>query len=1020
MFDAIESAIIAGDAGLALRLIEKIQRQSNEEFETIMLKKSKNHFNRTLLATISNTNFKLYQNREALFVIINKILSIDKMDSYLTEKDDLGSTAFHYACFMLNFDLIDHLFEFLSTKPNLPQPSFLLVDLVDKHKQSAYSLFYWHIGRLNYTDTYLNKIKIYTEKYLFKNRQNASTAFYPLENLLALKCKNENKNCFGFPLKEEKIILDYPPLGEQNTSKKSVLLFAINKQDFTMCKFLLKKLQFDCNIVDSDGICAMAYAIKVNNFDICKILLDPDYEIDKSSSVPVNKESKAAARAKILLSTLNKNRGTIPNEEDESADENESEQETLDDSVCEYNIQPVLKKDKVLIKSSINLDHKDSKSRTLFHHLAEPLPNAALVNTKVAKLLINAYKSGNYQHIGDFLKRVDSNIKTALDYTINNSNLELYEEFKKLSNSSLVYVKKSFDINDKYYTKVDRLKLDFKSDSEKFLKNFSLSNTFSQKEDYFKVDPLSSMDKVGSLIWDEKHKVPYDVILTKTDITYGVYGIHNFYKMQLISKSIGEKFDEKQSCVLFTRWCRIGDAGNYQRTPFTNFKEAKDEFCRIFRQKTGNDFVETVLEKTKQFETKTRKYNLVKTESRQRPKLNDIKFELFDNKQLSKDSLFEKSIFSDKIDYKYFWEDLLNVSYLKSKIYTSNLSTDYLPLTQLSDDYLKKAYELLEKIRLLIEKRMELEKLSKKDHLVESMNLIDQITKLSNQYYELIPQMNFNYEKLKPISNENDLDNQKSLLNQLMHAQVSCRILMGAKYSMTASDSSVQNPFDYIYKCLNCRLELMDANDSLTQFILRYIESTRTANVKIKRIFKFKREEEKNNLDNYSNRYLLWHGTSTENLVSIMGRGLVISPSDSRTNGNLYGKGIYFSDSFAFSSAYSNGVRCTNKSKTYKRCYILLCEVGIGRAKELRTRYETLDTLPDGFDSVKALGQYEPDPRKQLIMANGSVMPLGDLVPVELKSGEYIYSRYSNESQYVIYSEKQCSIRFIVQFDSYC
>ena len=1017
MFDAIETAIIAGDAGLALRLIEKIQRQSNQEYETILLGKSKNHFNRTLLTTIANTKIKLYQNREALFIIIDKILSIDKMDSYLTEKDDLGSTAFHYACFMLNFELIDHLIDFLATRPHLPQVSFLLGDLVDKHKQSAYSLFYWHIGRFNYTDTYLNKIKTYTEKYLFKNRQNASTAFYPFENLLSLRSRNEAKDFFGFPAIEEKIIMDYPCMDEQNTTKKNALLFAINKQNFTMCKFLLKKLQFDCNVVDSDGICAMVYAIKVNSFDICQLLLDPEYEIDKSSSLPVHKDSKTVTRTKMLLSSLNNNR---PKDEEESSDDNESEQEILDDSVSEYNIQPVLKKDKVLIKSTINLDHKDSKSRTLFHHLAEPLPNAALVNIKIARLLINAYKSGNYQHIGDFLKRVDSNIKTALDYTINNSNKELYDEFKKLSNFSLVYVKKPFEINDKYYSKLEKSKVDFKTDSEKFLKNFTLSNTFSQKEDYFKVDPLSSMDKIGSLIWDEKHKVPYDVILTKTDISYGVYGIHNFYKMQLISKSIGEKFDEKQSCVLFTRWGRIGDTGNYQRTPFSNFKEARDEFCKIFRQKTSNDFVESVLEKTKQFETKARKYNLVKLESRQRPKLNDIKFELFDNKQLSKDSLFDKSIFADKIDYKYFWEDLLNVSYLKSKIYTSNLSTDYLPLTQLSDDYLKKANELLEKIRILIEKRMELEKLSKKDHLIECMNLIDQVTKLSNQYYELIPQMNFNYEKLKPISNEKDLDNQKSLLNQLIHAQASCRILMGAKYSMTASDSSIQNPFDYIYKCLNCKLELMDINDNLTQFILRYIESTRNSNVKIRRIFKLKREDEKNNLENYSNRYLLWHGTSTENLVSIMARGLVISPTESKPNGNRFGKGIYFSDSFAISAGFSNGVKCTNKSKAYYRCYILLCEVGIGRVKELRTSYETLDTLPDGFDSVKALGQYEPDQSKQLIMTNGSVMPLGDLVPVELKPGEYIYSRFSKESQYVVYSEKQCSIRYIVQFDSYC
>ncbi|RNA01264.1 poly(ADP-ribose) polymerase pme-5-like [Brachionus plicatilis] len=1003
MFDAIETAIIAGDAGLALRLIEKIQRQSCDEYESLLLNKSKNHFNRTLLTIISNTDIESYQNRDALFTIIDKILCSNKMDTYLTEKDDFGSTAIHYACFMLNFHLIDYIFNFLATRPNLPQPFFLLADLPDKHKQSAYSLLFWHIGRIPYTATHLDKIKSYTDKYVSKNRQNICTACYPMDSLMAFR---PQEFILG------KMVFDYPRTGEPNESKKSALLFAINKQNFTMCKFLLKSLQLDCNTTDSDGVCAMAYAIKVNNFDICQLLLDADYAIDNSCSVPVLKESKTVARTKMLFSLMK-------NDDEESADE--SEQETMDDSVSEYNIQPVLKKDKVLVKSAICLDHKDLRSKTLFHHLAEPVPNAAFVNTKVRKLLINAYKSGNYQNIGDFLKRVDSSMKTALDYTIDNSNFELYDELKKLTNSSLVNGKKAFEINDSYFGKLDaKAKPDFKSDSEKFLKNLCLSNPFSHKEDYFKVDALSSMHKIGSLIWDEKHKVPYDVILTKTDISYGVYGLHTFYKMQLISKSLGEKLDEKQSCVLFTRWGRIGDTGNYQRTPFSNFKEARDEFCKIFRQKTGNDFVDTVLEKSKPFETKTRKYNLVKLESRQRPKLNDIKFDLFDTKQFTKESLFDKSVFRDRQEYALFWQDLLNVSYLKSKVHLSNLSTDYLPLTQLSDDCLKKAYQLLDKIRLLIEKRMELEKLSKKDHLVEYMSLIDQVTKLSNQYYELIPQMNFNYEKLTPISNEKDLDAQTSLLNQLTHSQVSCRILMGAKHSMTSSDSPIQNPFDYIYKCLNCKLELMEAQDVHTQFILRYIESTRNANLKVRSVFKFKRLDEKNNLDQYTNRYLLWHGTSTENLVSIMSRGLVISPSDSRLNGNRYGKGIYFSDSFAFSAGFSNGVRCVKETGTYTRCYALLCEVGIGKVKELRTSFETLDSLPKVFDSVKALGQMEPDPSKQVIMANGSVMPLGSMVPVELKPGEYIYSRGSRESQYVVYSEKQCSIRYIVQFDSYC
>ncbi|CAF0785252.1 unnamed protein product [Brachionus calyciflorus] len=1007
-FDAMETALIAGESNLALRLIEKIERDSSrEEFEEILSSKSKKYFGRTLLSTIANLDWSIFKNQESILRVLDKIFKMEKISSYLLFKDELGSTAIHYACFGLNFNFIDYLFSFLNSNLSLPHPSFLLGDLQDKHQQAPYSLFFWHLGRLIYTQEDLDKIKEYTIKFVYENREKLSQAFYPQEKILSFKSEDSVI---------DRKVLDYPQQDDMKPeSKLSPLLYAISKQNFTMCKFLLKELKFDCNTMDSELVPAIVYAIKANNINICNLLFDFDYDVIKIQIKPVV-ESKTVSRAKILLNNLKMD------EEDSSDDQSEQNEEPIEEPLIEFDIQQpsLIKKEKFLVKTNIILDSKDSKSKTIFHHLAEPLNYGSFSNTKLALLIISAYQSNDkYQNLQDFLRRVDSNIKTAVDYCVKNSNFELYEEYKKILGTRINEFKfKNFEIQD-IYNEMISPKPDFKSDSEKFLKNVSSSTSLKQKDDYFKVDPLSSMNKIGSLIWDEKTRVPYDVIMTKTDVSYGVYGMHNFYKMQLITKSLGDKFDEKQSCVLFTRWGRIGDTGMYQRTPFSNFKDAKEEFLKIFKQKTGNDYVETVLEKKKPFESKLRKYNLVKLESRQRPKLTDIKFDIFDFKQSNKDTLFEKSIFKNEVDFKYFFEDLLNVTYLKSKIYSmSNLSTDYLPLTQLSDDNLKKAYDLLDKIRLLVEKRMELEKLSKKDHLIESMNLMDQITKLSTEYYELIPQMNFNYEKLRPVSNEKDLEYQTSILNQLIHAQVSCRILMGAKYSMNNTENTlIQNPFDYVYKSLNCKLELMNENDLETQYILRYAESTRTQNTRIKRILKFKRLDDQNTLDKYSNRILLWHGTNTENLISIMSRGLVRSPSDSRCNGNRYGKGIYFSDSFSFSAGYSNGVRGSKDGQNFVKNYILLCEVGLGKVKELRTSYEGVDSLPNGYDSVKALGQMEPDPNNQLIMPNGCIMPLGDMVKAEYKPGEYIHSRYSNESQYVVYDEKQCAVRYILQFD---
>ena len=40
--------------------------------------------------------------------------------------------------------------------------------------------------------------------------------------------------------------------------------------------------------------------------------------------------------------------------------------------------------------------------------------------------------------------------------------------------------------------------------------------------------------------------------------------------------------------ILFTRWGRVGDSGQYQHTPFQKKSEAITEFGKMFRSKTGN------------------------------------------------------------------------------------------------------------------------------------------------------------------------------------------------------------------------------------------------------------------------------------------------------------------------------------------------------------------------------------------------------------------------------------------------
>lgn len=87
------------------------------------------------------------------------------------------------------------------------------------------------------------------------------------------------------------------------------------------------------------------------------------------------------------------------------------------------------------------------------------------------------------------------------------------------------------------------------------------------------------------VMFDKDQDIPYDVVLSKIDVRDTLlYDTFNFYKMQVIYHKA------KSIYILFTKWGRIGDTGQYQQTPYQLLPEAIDNFCKIFKSKTGNQW----------------------------------------------------------------------------------------------------------------------------------------------------------------------------------------------------------------------------------------------------------------------------------------------------------------------------------------------------------------------------------------------------------------------------------------------
>ena len=62
----------------------------------------------------------------------------------------------------------------------------------------------------------------------------------------------------------------------------------------------------------------------------------------------------------------------------------------------------------------------------------------------------------------------------------------------------------------------------------------------------------------------------------------------------------------------------------------------------------------------------------------------------------------------------------------------------------------------------------------------------------------------------------------------------------------------------------------------------------------------------KANLSDPHNRWMLWHGTKTVNLLSIINEGLMVDAPYAEVTGKAYGSGIYLADSFGKSINYSS------------------------------------------------------------------------------------------------------------------
>mmetsp|Transcript_43736 Transcript_43736/g.71094 ORF Transcript_43736/g.71094 Transcript_43736/m.71094 type:complete len:1503 (-) Transcript_43736:654-5162(-) len=527
--------------------------------------------------------------------------------------------------------------------------------------------------------------------------------------------------------------------------------------------------------------------------------------------------------------------------------------------------------------------------------------------------------------------------------------------------------------------------VDYESDAHEVL----AQQTKTTKKVVPEVDPVSGF-KEGYEVFVQDD-LAYDVTLTKADIQRGRYGCMMFYRMQVIFNRWKDMY------ILWTRWGRIGDQGQYQRTPFSTKAECLSEFEKVFKQKTGNVFQKGTLHA----------FNKIKG----RYRLVQRKDFVPDLKSLVKPFDFEKCPSATSIPppVQKTLEKITDIVALQQALKHSGINTELMPLGYLEKGVFQQARNILFQLVVAIETK---EEYRKKKETKAELEAIEHIAQLSNDFYELIPHADFRLEAATSIDTPELVHKKLQLLTSLDELNIAAKILLGAQLHI-----QTLNPLDYVLRAMQVQMTPVTRQENKQEYraIEQYVNRTdQTLNIKLSAIYRIERHGEEEKFEPFrqiGNRRLLWHGTPAANLIGILSQGLRISPPEAPKAGEMFGKGVYFADMFPKSFGY-----CRNTGSKSPN-YLLICDVALGRMNEL---YEAkyFEAPEEGTNSTKGVGKKGPDWSHSLTFPSGAKVPLGQVVdsPPPPPEAPYVYEyNRLNYNEYIVYNTSQIVTRYLVE-----
>ncbi|KAJ6438183.1 integral membrane family protein [Purpureocillium lavendulum] len=476
---------------------------------------------------------------------------------------------------------------------------------------------------------------------------------------------------------------------------------------------------------------------------------------------------------------------------------------------------------------------------------------------------------------------------------------------------------------------------------------------------------------------------------------------HNkFYRLQILRENPSGTFKT------WTRWGRVGEAGQNAVLGNGSFQDALKNFEKKFKDKSG-------LQWDKRGEDpKPGKYAFV--ERSYNDDDSDEEMDDADNKATVKTEDGDEAAVPDCTlpkPVQDLMELIFNQKYFQETMASLNYDANKLPLGKLSKATILRGFQQLKDLAALVDDPTLAR--SKWDMTVAAAT-----EHLSNTYYSLIPHA-FGRNRPPVINSDPQLKKEIELLESLSDMKDAADLLKIDRSNRSAQDV---HALDRQFQSLGMEEMTPLAHESSEFGYLRnYLTGMHGSThghirYRVQNIFRIERRGEALRLEESkfagipSDKRLLWHGSRVTNFGGILSQGLRIAPPEAPVSGYMFGKGIYLADM----SSKSAGYCCSYNSNGH--ALLLLCEAELGDPLQRLTHSSYTageSAAQNGMWSTLGMGDTAPAKWMDAGVVHESLKGIRMPDPSATATGTNIPNTSLLYNEYICYDVAQVKLRYL-------